>query len=53
MFASERVTWNIWDCYEIKRGWRVVNNGEEYTVTAIIPDEQKHMLTLVTDRADL
>ena len=53
MFASERVTWNIWDCYEIKCGWRVVNNGDEYTVTAINTDEQKHMLTLVTDRVDL
>lgn len=53
MFASERVTWNIWDCYEIKRGWRVAHNGEEYAVTAIIPDEQKRMLTLVTDRVDL
>ena len=53
MFASERVTWNIWDCYAVKRGWRVIDGNEEYTVISIIPDEPKHMLTLVTDRVNL
>lgn len=53
-FADYRVEWNIRDAHPVKENWRVKQaGGHEYTVMAIIPNRERGMLTLVTERVNL
>lgn len=52
-FPDYRVEFNIRDAHPVKENWRARQlGGYEYTVTNIIPNIDKGMLTLVCDRVN-
>lgn len=52
-FPDYRAEFNIRDAHPVKENWRVRQlGGYEYTVTNIIPNLDRGMLTLVCDRVN-
>lgn len=52
-FPDYRAEFNIRDAHPVKENWRVRQlGGYDYTVTNIIPNIDKGMLTLVCDRVN-
>lgn len=53
-FPDYSVRWNIRDAHHVEEHWRVRQlGGHEYTVTNIIPNRDRGMLTLVCERVNL
>ena len=52
-FSDYRVEWNIRDAHEVKETWRVEElGGYLYEVVNVIPNKERGMLTLVTNRVN-
>ncbi len=50
-FADYRTEWNIRDAHEVHEHWRVRQlGGLTYTVTNVIPNLDRGMLTLICER---
>lgn len=50
-FPDYHVEFNIRDAHEVKENWRAREiGGYEYTITNIIPNRDRGMLTLICDR---
>lgn len=52
-FPDHSATYNIRDAHKIKENWRVEElGGNLYTVTAIVPNKDRGMLTLYCERVN-
>lgn len=52
-FADYRAEFNIRDAHEVAENWRVkLLGGELYTVTAVVPNLDRGMKTLVCERVN-
>ena len=53
-FPDYRAEFNIRDAHPVKENWRVKQfGGYEYTVTNVIPNIDRGMLTLICERVNL
>lgn len=52
-FPDYSAQWNIRDAHEVDENWRVKeHNGHLYTVTNIVPNPDRGMLTLICERVN-
>lgn len=52
-FSDFRAEWNVRDVHPVRENWRVKQvGGYEYTVTAVVPNLDRGMMTLVCERVN-
>lgn len=53
-FPDYSAAFDVWFCTEVEENWRLQEHGGMlYTITNIIPNEEKDLLTLICERVNL